>query len=275
MTTHSEEVAAGKRFAFGENWTRFLQAFNEDRLHTARESLAAMLGRKSLQGLTFLDIGSGSGLFSLAARRMDARVFSFDYDPQSVGCTTELRRRFYPDDSQWTVEQGSALDADYVRSLGTFDIVYSWGVLHHTGQMWTGLANAALAVKPGGLLFVAIYNDQGKESRYWLRVKQAYNSCPPALRFLVLWPAFVQLWWKRLFKDFLQLRPLETWNRVREQRGMSAWWDVVDWVGGYPFEVAKPEQIFDFYRERGFHLERMTTQAGDLGCTEFVLRRSA
>jgi 2-polyprenyl-3-methyl-5-hydroxy-6-metoxy-1,4-benzoquinol methylase len=275
MTTHTEEVASGQRFAFGENWSRFLEAFNEERLGTARESLEAMLGRKSLQGLTFLDIGSGSGLFSLAARRLGARVFSFDYDPQSVGCTTELRRRFYPDDPQWKVEQGSALDAEYVRSLGAFDIVYSWGVLHHTGQMWTGLANAALPVKPGGLLFVAIYNDQGKQSKYWLRVKKAYNACPPALRFLVLWPAFLQLWWKRLLKDFLRLRPMETWNLVREQRGMSAWRDVVDWVGGYPFEVAKPEQIFDFYREKGFVLERMTTQAGDLGCNEFVFRRSA
>jgi 2-polyprenyl-6-hydroxyphenyl methylase/3-demethylubiquinone-9 3-methyltransferase len=275
MTGHAAEVASGQRFAFGENWSQFLRGFNESRLTAAVGALGLMLGRKSLEGQTFLDIGSGSGLSSLAARRMGARVVSFDYDPQSVACTTELRRRFYPDDPNWQVYQGSALDPDYVGSLGQFDIVYSWGVLHHTGQMWTGLANAILATKPGGLLFVAIYNDQGKMSRYWLRVKKLYNAFPPPLRFLVLWPAFIQLWGKRLLKDLLLLRPMRTWNEIYAHRGMSAWWDVIDWVGGLPFEVAKPEEIFDFYHQRGFDLVRMTTQAGDLGCNEFVFQRRA
>src|SRR5205807_740046 len=130
----------------------------------AESSLKRMLEVESLAGRSFLDIGSGSGLFSLAARRLGARVRSFDYDPQSVACTRELRRRFYPDDADWQIEEGSVLDEGYVRALGTFDVVYSWGVLHHTGAMWRALAHAALPVAVGGKLFIAIYNDTGTQS---------------------------------------------------------------------------------------------------------------
>ena len=96
------EVEQGKRFAFGENWTRFLATLDDERITIAEQSLREMLGVEQLTGKSFLDIGSGSGLFSLVARRLGARVYSFDYDPQSVACTAELRRRYFPDDEQWT-----------------------------------------------------------------------------------------------------------------------------------------------------------------------------
>src|SRR5213076_551237 len=137
-----EDNSKELRFAFGRNWARFLRHLNEDRILAAETSLCSMLELKSLEGKAFLDIGSGSGLFSLAARRLGARVHSFDYDSQSVACTSELKRRYFADDADWTIEEGSALDADYLKSLGTFDVVYSWGVLHHTGQMWQALENA-------------------------------------------------------------------------------------------------------------------------------------
>lgn len=272
---HAQEVEAGERFEFGRNWSQFLKVLNEERIARAEQSMQDMLGVKTLAGKRFVDVGSGSGLFSLVARRMGAQVHSLDYDSHSVACTTELRRRYFPQDAQWKVEHGSALDPEYLRSLGTFDVVYSWGVLHHTGAMWKALENVVPLVAPGGTLFVSIYNDQGKTSRNWIKVKRAYNQCPPAMRFVVLWPAFLHLWWRRLLKGLLQGRPLQVWKQSAEGRGMSPWHDVVDWVGGYPFEVAKPEEIFDFYHQRGFNLVRMTTQGGDLGCNEFVFRRNA
>lgn len=272
-TEHSQQVASGERFEFGRNWTRFLAVLNDERIAEAEQSLQRMLGLADLRGLKFLDVGSGSGLFSLAARRMGGRVHSFDYDPQSVACTAELRRRYFPQDGDWVVEPGSALNKAYLNRLGTFDIVYSWGVLHHTGAMSQALKNMAPLVASGGYLFIAIYNDQGKSSRRWKAVKKAYNRCPKPLRSLVLFPAFLALWWRRLLKDLLRAQPLSTWRRS-SGRGMSPWWDVVDWVGGYPFEVAKPEEIFDLYSSNGFMLIRLKTQGGDLGCNEFVFRKA-
>ena len=133
----------------------------EERILAAEHALQNLLEVNRLDGRSFLDIGSGSGLSSLAARRLGARVHSFDFDPQSVACTKELRRRYFPSDTDWIVERDSVLDTARMRALGTFDIVYSWGVLHHTGRMWDALENAAIPVAPGGKLFVAIYNDTG------------------------------------------------------------------------------------------------------------------
>jgi len=273
--TPQQEIAAGERFAFGENWRRFLAVIDEQRIHTAEDSLRRMLEVPGLKGRTFLDIGCGSGLFSLAARRLGACVHSFDYDPESVACARELRRRYFREDPDWRIEEGSALDPAYLASLGTFDVVYSWGVLHHTGAMWQALDYAAQRVAPAGKLFIAIYNDQGPISNRWRGIKRTYNRLPDGLRFLVTLPVAVHLWWRRWLKDVLRGRPFETWRNIGKERGMSAWRDVIDWVGGYPFEVAKPEAILDFYRRRGFTLTRLTTCGGSLGCNEYVFLRHA
>jgi len=270
---HATEVAHGQRFEFGQNWSRFLTALNDDRIIEAEKSLQDYLEVSDLRGKRFLDIGSGSGLFSLAARRLGASVHSFDYDPKSVACTQELRRRYFPEDPNWRVEEGSALDGEYLKGLGQFDIVYSWGVLHHTGAMWPALENAASRVAPGGMLFIAIYNDQGLPSRLWTSVKKAYNHLPHLLKFLVLWPAFLFLWGPATIRDLTTGKPFATWRNYGKHRGMSAWWDVVDWVGGYPFEVAKPEEIFNFYHRHGFNLMQLFTCRGKHGCNQFVFRK--
>lgn len=274
MTQHAAEIASGERFAFGENWTIFLAKLDDARIAAAENSLRQMLNADNLRGKTFLDIGSGSGLFSLAARRLGAKVQSFDYDPASVACTRELKTRYYPQDPDWTVGTGSVLDSDYMSSLPKFDIVYSWGVLHHTGQMWLALENAGRLVDAGGKLFIAIYNDQGTASKRWRWVKGTYNRLPKALRPPLLWAVFVQQYWRRILKDFLLFRWFQTFRNYSGIRGMSPWRDLVDWVGGYPFEVAKPEAIFEFYRERGFLLDELRT-CNDLGCNEFVFIRSS
>jgi len=274
---HAEEVARGERFEFGKNWSRFLEGVRDEQIVTAESSLKRMLEIDSLAGLSFLDIGSGSGLFSLAARRLGARVHSFDYDPQSVACSAELRRRYFPDDAQWVVEKGSALDADYLARLGHFDIVYSWGVLHHTGRMWQALENARLPVAPGGRLFIAIYNDNGSKSRRWAQIKHAYNNLPRLLRAPFAALAITPNEAKIFLRATLEGRPgeyLRSWIEPDTLRGMSRWRDIVDWVGGYPYEFATPEQIFDFYRERGFTLTKLKCGGVGLGCNEFVFVRS-
>jgi 2-polyprenyl-3-methyl-5-hydroxy-6-metoxy-1,4-benzoquinol methylase len=274
---HASEVARGERFEFGANWQKFLALLDDARIAEAESSLKKMLEVESLQGRTFLDIGSGSGLFSLAARRLGARVHSFDYDPQSVACTRELRRRYFADDADWQVEQGSALDENFVRSLGEFDVVYSWGVLHHTGEMWRALANAALPVAAGGKLFVAIYNDTGTQARRWKWIKRKYNELPRPLRAPFAVAVSAPEEGKAMLRALLKLRPQEyvrTWTEYSRKRGMSHWRDIIDWVGGHPYEFASPEEIFDFYRARGFQLVKMHCGGVGLGCNEFVFVKS-
>jgi 2-polyprenyl-6-hydroxyphenyl methylase/3-demethylubiquinone-9 3-methyltransferase len=269
------EIESGERFAFGENWRAFLASLDDSRIATAEASLRERLEVSDLRGRSFIDIGSGSGLFSLAARRLGARVHSLDFDPASVACAEELRRRYFPGDPDWSIEQASALDGEHLRSLGRFDVVYSWGVLHHTGDMWRALELVVPLVAPGGRLFIALYNDQGRMSRIWLSIKRFYCRLPSALRPLLLVAVAARIWGPRLVLDALRLDPLRTWRSYSRKRGMSPWRDVVDWVGGYPFEVARPDQVFHFFRARGFALQRLATVAGAHGNNEFVFERIA
>src|SRR5215831_4307965 len=96
------------RFEFGKNWSAFISVVNEDRVASAKASLKKALGKADFHGLKFLDIGCGSGLFSLAAIQLGATVHSFDFDPHSVSATAELKRRYCPDEVRWTIERGSA-----------------------------------------------------------------------------------------------------------------------------------------------------------------------
>jgi 2-polyprenyl-6-hydroxyphenyl methylase/3-demethylubiquinone-9 3-methyltransferase len=278
--THAIEVSRGDRFEFGKNWRRFLAVLDERRIGLASQALAGMLGSEDLRGKTFLDAGSGSGLSSLAAHRLGAAVVSFDFDPDSVACTEELRRRHGSGGQPWQVQEDSVLDNAFLQRLGRFDVVYSWGVLHHTGAMWQALQNMAPLVAPGGQLFVAIYNDQGGTSRRWRMIKRVYNRLPAGLKqvfaFLVMGTRDLRF----LLGDLVRLQPMRYVRRwteyaTRGQRGMSRWHDWIDWVGGYPFEVAKPEEIFSFYARQGFVLENLRTCGGGMGCNEYVFRRRA
>src|SRR5215469_12983370 len=161
------------RFEFGRNWLGFVQReLTDDRIAIARNHLLSFLKKDSLAGMDFLDIGCGSGIHSAAARSAGADpVCSFDFDPNSVAATDLVRTRAGAP-SNWRVTRGDVLDEQFVRSLGKWRLVYSWGVLHHTGDVWKAIGNASIAVAEGGLFYIALYSaDVQPNQEFWLRIK--------------------------------------------------------------------------------------------------------
>jgi 2-polyprenyl-6-hydroxyphenyl methylase/3-demethylubiquinone-9 3-methyltransferase len=267
-----------RQFSFGKNWNDFLRhSLDSDRIEVAIRDTSGFLGLSDLKGLTFMDIGCGSGLFSYVAHSMAAeQITSFDVDPFSVQCCLAMKERA-GNPQTWDVFAGSILDPRTLRRLPSVDIVYSWGVLHHTGDMWTAIRNAAHFVKPGGRFFISIYNRLEYDSltRYrgshgWLKLKRAYNrSGRFGKRSMEAWFAG-----KDIVASLVSFRnPLRQISQYKNKRGMSWWHDIVDWLGGYPYEFASAGQVFEFcHRELGLTLEKLNTTSS-IGCNEFLFSR--
>jgi len=235
------------RFAFGDNWQRLLDQVTEADKAQSLEDLKRSLQRDSLSGLTFLDVGSGSGLHSLSALRMGAeRVVSFDYDEDCVRCCRQLwREEGCPE--RWEIRQGSVLDQAFLDELGQHDVVYSWGVLHHTGRMWDAIRGAAGCCAPGGLLMIGIYNRKPLLSPLMRLVKRTYVRAGPRRRRLIMSSYF------GLSAVWIALKGQNIFAEDHV-RGMDRWRDLEDWVGGYPFEYAYPYEVPAFVHPLGFRL---------------------
>ncbi|MFC7082072.1 class I SAM-dependent methyltransferase [Halorussus caseinilyticus] len=265
------------RFDFGRNWDTFLAHLDEERIERATRELRSRFGTETLDGETFLDFGCGSGLFSLAAHRLGAdRIVSLDYDADSVDCCRRLRANVDADD--WDVRRADLLDTDEIRALDEFDYVYCWGVAHHTGDMWRAIDNLTRLVADGGTLCLGLY--QRRDSGLWnshraRRLKRFYNDAPAPVRTLLV------LGWGSAVLAYRTVRlgenPVRHVREYEENRGMSFWTDVRDWVGGYPFEFASPEEVRRYFdREHGaFELlrEDVPSDSPSAVCT-YVFRKS-
>jgi 2-polyprenyl-6-hydroxyphenyl methylase/3-demethylubiquinone-9 3-methyltransferase len=265
--TFEAEIAAAKRYGFGKNWALFLDVLDASKIEAAIGSLQSMLGIDRLDGKTFLDIGSGSGLFSLAAHRLGAQVTSFDFDPDSVACAEQLRERHGSSGGSWQVLRGSVLDTEFMNRLPVYDVVYSWGVLHHTGQMHRAITLAFDRVAAGGLFFIALYRKTWL-CPLWKVEKRVYVASPP--------------WIRSVLRDTYQAtvglaHKIKNRNRVLP-RGMDAERDVDDWLGGYPYESITPRSFKRLALQHGFAVDKQITKSNGIslthGCDQYVLRRT-
>lgn len=259
------------RFSFGRNWKSFVDQLSEAQITSAQISLSKSLKKKNFRGLRFLDAGCGSALFSLAAKRLGAEVLSFDYDQNCVFCAENLKEKYFPNDAHWQIAHGSVLDERFLETLGEFDIVYSWGVLHHTGELEKAMNTITGNVGQGGILFIGLYNDQGVKSRIWKNIKAYYNlnSVTKYSVILVFFPLFFLI---HFFSDLKKGKNPFDKYRETKKRGMSMIHDWYDWLGGYPFEVITPKKVTNFYKEKGFALLDKKITSG-LGVNEFIFER--
>ena len=247
MNTQNSSLA----FPFGENWQSFLTSISDDAIDIARKDIENWLGGTSVVARTVIDVGCGSGIHSLCFHKLGARrVVSIDVDRNSVEATRSLHASAgHP--WNWEVHEGSILDERFIGGLGTFDTVYSWGVLHHTGSMWKAIAAAADLATTGGELWVALYV-KGPRYAEDLALKQRYNGASPLVKKMMIGQRVAH----RMVRLARQGRNPLRWN-VRKERGMDTYHDIVDWVGGLPYEVASRQETVDFLQKRGFVLRKI------------------
>jgi 2-polyprenyl-6-hydroxyphenyl methylase/3-demethylubiquinone-9 3-methyltransferase len=266
-------TAVESHFAFGRNWESFSGLVDDERREAARQSLLGFLSPADLEGASFLDIGCGSGLFSLAALDLGcARLLAVDIDETSVA-TTRHQLATSAGNDDWECRQASIFDLA-PETEGVFDIVYSWGVLHHTGDMTQAIARASALVAPGGMLLLALYR-RTRLCPLWRWEKQRYAHGSALFRGLAR-----SLYSSAFIAGLLATgrSPRRYFAEYRKKRGMDWSHDVEDWLGGYPYESITPSALCQSLATLGFTEVRSRTQAGGLGlfgsgCDEFLFRR--
>ena len=259
-------------FEFGENWHEYAKTVDQARLESSIIGLKKLIP-EGLAGKTVLDIGCGSGLHAAAAFALDAiSVTAIDIDENSTATTEQLLSRFAPEKT-WTVRTASVFDLN-PEETGTFDVVYSWGVLHHTGDMWRAIEHAATLVKPGGLFVIAIYA-KTPLCEFWRKEKRFYSRAPKFVQ------ALLRLAYMTAFLGYLPVtgyRPIQFVRNHKESRGMNFSTNVHDWLGGYPYESATVAEVqaalarlnLREVRTFGVHSEHGIWGSG---CSEYVYRR--
>ena len=276
-TDWNDEVKKGDRFRFGQNWKSFVkETLDESTICGAIEStqLALKNAGISFENFNVIDIGCGSGLFSLVALRLGAKhVTCFDYDPDSVNCTKELLESQQISKDKFTCIEGSVLDEEFLNSLGKFDLVYSWGVLHHTGNLNKAIKNASFLVDNGGYIFVALYQKTFLDY-FWKIEKKIYSSSHRSIQ------SILSYLWITKTKISFAIKGLSFKNMVqsyKSKRGMNYYKNVHDWLGGYPYEAIASVKCISLFNSLGFD-KSYTFLPGKYwsissGCNEYIFRK--
>ena len=264
------EMPLEKRFTFGKNWSKFVDShFNPERLEGSIRVFQDFTSLQVLSSKTFIDVGCGSGLHSLAAHKMGAKkITSFDFDPKAVDATAKLKT-MAGSPSNWAINQGSVLDLDFVSSLGKFDFVYSWGVLHHTGSVWEAIKNASTLVASEGQMYLALYSlDVQPNAEYWLKTKEKYVKSS-SFRKMVMEQSYLYRYYysSSILQRIIGLFKAESGRT----RGMELMTDVRDWLGGWPMEFVLDDEVVSFVDKLGYQITNI--KKGE-ACTEFLFKKN-
>ncbi len=259
-----------KKFEFGKNWASFSESsLSQQKYLEAKTSLDILFRDISFEGKRFLDVGCGSGIFALAALEKGAcEVVGIDCDEASIQTSTHNLQNILGskelDSTYVSFKQIDVLKEESLEALAKFDLVYAWGSLHHTGQLWKAIENCMHLVAPEGYFAIAIYN-RHSTSPIWRVIKKAY----------VYSPKWLQKIWISLFYPIIYLAKwlITQKNPATKDRGMNFYHDVIDWVGGYPYEYASKSEIVSFFESGGFSLQHFIPAQVPTGCNEYVFRK--
>jgi 2-polyprenyl-6-hydroxyphenyl methylase/3-demethylubiquinone-9 3-methyltransferase len=265
-----------KHFAFGKNWDLYSRQINPQHVENSKKDLIGLIQFESLEGMTVLDIGSGSGIHSLSMMLLGCRdLVSLDYDSDSVSTTKRiLSDKIFKGDFQ-------VIQADILKHIPeldgrTFDLVYSWGVLHHTGDMMKGIDRSIGYVKPGGLIALALYR-KTLFCSIWRIEKLVYSKSPKFLQNLI------QKFYELVFALQTYLKTGKTFGSYKrgylQKRGMEFSSDVHDWLGGYPYESIDPKYLIKYMEQLGFtmlnsHIAKKQIGILGSGCDEFLFKNN-
>jgi len=269
---YENQYKTKNHFSFGNNWKIFLENINTESISEAKKSISNYFG--DIQNKTFIDVGSGSGLFSLAAIQLGAKVTSLDIDDNAIECNKLLREKYKIEKEDWKILKGSVLSEQFIQSLGKFDLVYSWGVLHHTGNMYKALQNVDFLMEERSLLYLALYNYNTKKiegtSPFWEKVKSKYNNSGKFGKKVIY---HIYLSYLILGLCISGKNPYDYIKNYKKKRGMDFYIDIFDWLGGYPYEYATPEKITDFYETKNYSLKKID-KVRSLGCNQFLFEKN-
>lgn len=253
--------AKNGQFSFGKNWEHFVDtAIDQTIIEKHLQELSWWIEPNKIQNKRVIDIGCGSGLSAWCLKQLGCReLHAFDYDQYSVNAAQNMFGNNRANDAGVTIQQGSILDNEYVQSLGKFDLVHSWGVLHHTGDMKKAISNAVSLCAEGGYLMIALY-EKGPRYQDDLKLKMNYNNADDDGKLDMLYSYLKALNFRYQFE-------LEKTN----VRGMNPLHDAIDWLGGFPYEVTNCKEVINQLESRGFELRKFKYKP-EGGCSVYAFQ---